>query len=63
MNTDDEEEDDIKSETEEDRTVLDKEYVEEEGPSFYRAFNMEIPDEESIQPEVEGPNGRVSHWV
>ena len=45
METDDEKEEEIESETEEDRAFLDDEELEEEGPSFYRAFSMERPDQ------------------
>ena len=57
METDDEEEEEIESETE-DRAFLDDEELEEEGPSFYRAFNMERPDQEPIQHERDSVNAK-----
>ena len=48
MNTEDKEEE-IESETEEDRAFLDDEELEEEGPSCYQAYNMERPDQGPIQ--------------
>ena len=43
MDTDDED-DDIESETEEDRAFLDDEEIEEQGVSFYRALDRERED-------------------
>ena len=58
MNTDDEEEEEIDSETEEDLAFLNDEELEEEGPSFYQAFNMERPDQELIQHERASVNAK-----
>ena len=49
MDTDNEEEKDIESETEEDRAFLDADEVEEQGVSFYRAFDREREEQQDSQ--------------
>ena len=58
MNMDDEEEEEIESETVEDLACLNDEELEEEVPSFYRAFNMERTDQEPIQHERASVNAK-----
>ena len=58
METDNEEEEEIESETEEDQAFLDDEELEEDGPSLYRAFNMERTDQEPIQHERVSANAK-----
>ena len=55
MDTDGEE-DDMESETEEDRAFIDDERVEEEGPSFFRALEQERAEQSDVnQPRVNTP--------
>ena len=55
MDTDGEE-DDMESETGEDRAFIDDERVEEEGPSFYRALEQERAEQSDVnQPRVNTP--------